>query len=106
MTEKRYNEICNQLDPSIASLLNLIRNYLQANQAAVMVGAGFSKNADINTGAKMKDWNELAEDFYNQLYSRVPEDVDLVFRSPIRLASQLASYTSHAELDKVISNSL
>ena len=106
MTEKRYNEICNQLDPSIASLLNLIRNYLQANQAAVMVGAGFSKNADINTGAKMKDWNELAEDFYNQLYSRVPKDVDLVFRSPIRLASQLASYTSHAELDKVISNSL
>lgn len=106
MTDERYKEICDQLNPSISSLLNLIRSYLQANQASVMVGAGFSKNADFNPGTKMKDWNELAEDFYSQLYAHAPSNGDLAFKSPIRLASQLASYASHSELDKVISNSL
>ena len=107
MTIERYHEICNHLDPSLASLLNLIRQYLQANQASVMVGAGFSKNADLLPGAEMKDWNELAVEFYKHLYaSSTPADKNLVFKSPIRLASQYASYISHAELDKVISNSL
>lgn len=106
MTTERYEEICKQLNPSIQSLLNVIRRYLQANQASVMVGAGFSKNAIFDPGAKMKDWNELGKDFYEQLYAKKPEEKDLEFKSPVRLASQLASYTSHIELDKIISNSL
>lgn len=88
MTIERYHEICNHLDTSLASLLNLIRLYLQANQASVMVGAGFSKNADLRPGAEMKDWNELAVEFYRHLHaSNTPADKDLVFKSPIRLAS-------------------
>ncbi len=106
MQESRYQEMCENLDPSIESLLNLIRRYLQMNQASVMVGAGFSKNANLAPGARMKDWNELGKDFYEHLYAKEPQPEDLAFKSPVRFASQLASFTSHVELDKIISNSL
>lgn len=106
MQEIRYKEICDHLDPCIESLLNIIRRYLQANQASVMVGAGFSKNAIFAPGVMMKDWNGLGKDFYEQLYAKSPQPKDLEFKSPVRFASQLASYTSHIELDKIISNSL
>ena len=104
MEEIRYNEICEQLEPSLEAMLNLIRRYVQANQASVMVGAGFSKNADMNPGVKMKEWNELGVEFYKQLYAKEnPGKDEFYFKSPIRLASQYASFTTHAELDKVIS---
>ena len=106
MQEIRYKEICDHLDPCIESLLNIIRRYLQANQASVMVGAGFSKNAIFAPGVMMKDWNGLGKDFYEQLYAKSPQPKDLEFKSPVRCASPLASYTSHIELDKIISNSL
>lgn len=107
MTSERYEEICRQFDPSLASMLNLIRQYVQANQASVMVGAGFSKNADMNPGVEMKDWNELGEEFYKRLYATTDsKKEDFYFKSPIRLASQFASLTTRAELDNVISDSL
>ena len=71
-----------------------------------MVGAGFSKNAIFAPGVMMKDWNVLGKHFYEQLYAKSPQPKDLEFKSPVRFASQLASYTSHVELDKIISNSL
>lgn len=56
-----------------------------------MVGAGFSKNANTTDEAGMKDWNSLANEFYQRLFCKEPTDSDLKFVSPIRLATMVKS---------------
>lgn len=43
-----------------------IAEAMSANHAAVMIGAGFSKNADkiSSTDKWFKNWNELSDMFY------------------------------------------
>ena len=45
--------------------INEIAEALSGSHAAVMIGAGFSKNADniSSTDKWFKNWNELSDDF-------------------------------------------
>ena len=47
-----------------------IAEAMSANHAAVMIGAGFSKNADkiSSTDKWFKNWNELSDMFYETVY--------------------------------------
>ena len=86
--------------------LDHLKRYLELGKASVMIGAGFSKNAEMDSTVQMKDWNGLVFDFHKRLYSRDPEVKDLVFKSPIRLASLIEASLGRKELDELILNSL
>jgi len=86
--------------------LNQIRAFLDLRKASVMVGAGFSKNAEMGEDVHMKDWGELCEDFYTALYDSKPSDRDFRLKSALRLAQQIESTMGRTALDEIIKNSL
>lgn len=104
MTDERYKEILtsenfqNELKPK----LDHLRDLLKKGQASVMVGAGFSKNAEIEDGVDVKDWKDLAKVFYKEAYGVVPTDSDLALREPIELASKVTSRYGHDYIDKLL----
>ena len=85
--------------------LEHIKRYLDAGKAAVFVGAGFSKNAQMPEHAEMKDWNALGLDFYRKLYGE-PVSGSLMYQSPINLATQVEASFGRHELDNLIEQSL
>ena len=96
----------NTLPGTIKAKLDRIRHFLNEERASVMVGAGFSRNAEKESHVVMKDWNGLAEDIYEQLYSKRPTANDLAFKTPMRLASLLAANVGRSGLDQIIKDSL
>lgn len=71
-----------------------------------MVGAGFSKNAEMGEDVRMRDWGELCEDFYAALYDSKPSDRDFRLKSALRLAQQIESTMGRTALDEIIKNAL
>lgn len=65
MTIERYNEILNssEFQKELRPKLDHLRDLLRSGRASVMVGAGFSKNAQMEEGVDIKDWNGLAQIF-------------------------------------------
>lgn len=113
MTTDRFNELNKDVNPTLRMELDNIRNYLGINngdknygKACVMIGSGFSKNADRDVDATMKDWTELGRSFYVKLYGVEPTDKDLIHNSPIKLASMVEASFGRAVLDKLIFDSL
>lgn len=109
MTEDRFKEI--QSIPSVRDSIILklehIRRYLKDGKASVMVGAGFSKNAKKSASVKVKDWNELTEDFLNRIYT--PEErseLDLKYVSPLRIASLIEATYGRHELEDIIKSAI
>lgn len=98
--------IIETMSGNMLAKLNRIRLFLNEGRASVMVGAGFSRNAEKEAHVVMKDWNSLAEDIYEQLYAKRPTAKDLAFKTPMRLASLLASNIGRSGLDLVIKDSL
>lgn len=98
--------IIENMSGNMIAKLNRIRLFLNEGRASVMVGAGFSRNAEKEAHVVMKDWNSLAEDIYEQLYAKRPTAKDLAFKTPMRLASLLASNIGRSGLDLVIKDSL
>lgn len=62
MDKTKFKDIEKKLDSSIRMKLNQLRTFLELGKASVMVGAGFSKNAEMGEDVRMKDWGELCED--------------------------------------------
>lgn len=106
MENKRFQELSDGLLPSLKMKLESIRKYLHENKASLMVGAGFSKNADMDESTTMKDWFGLADDFYEMLYGVRPKDKDVKYKSVLRLASQVESSKGRCVLESLIQNSL
>lgn len=102
----KFKEIEDRLDSSLRMKLNQIRTFLELRKASVMVGAGFSKNAEMGENVHMKDWGELCEDFYTSLYNTKPSDKDFRLKSALRLAQQIESTMGRTALDEIIKNSL
>lgn len=101
-----YAKICEGLEPSTRMLLDKVKRFLSAGKASVMVGCGFSKNAESNGTVQMREWNDLNLDLFKSLYSREPKSGELDKLSPIRLASQVESVHGAHELDEIIMNAL
>lgn len=106
MNKERFWEIDKTITSSMRMKLNQIRTFLDLRKASVMVGAGFSKNAEMGEDVHMKDWGELCEDFYTALYDSKPSDRDFRLKSALRLAQQIESTMGRTALDEIIKNSL
>lgn len=93
---------------SAQNYLDLICNHLKEHRAAVLVGAGFSKNA-INldeTKQKSPDWSELANIFIKKLSSDEKEKNRLSQIGPLALAEQVEEMYSRPELDRILLESI
>lgn len=97
---------CKKTFDSLAEDLQMklvhIKEFLWSGQAAVMVGAGFSKNAESMDGNSMADWNTLAYAIYDRLHPMVKSSRALDFVTPTRLASEYAAAFSRSDLDTLI----
>lgn len=103
---ERYNSILMNLNPSVKMLLDKIRRFLSAGKASVMIGSGFSLNAENDGTGAMKDWNALNNELFYSLYSRKPTEVEMAGLTPVRLAAQVESTHGQKELDEIIMNAL
>ena len=106
MDKTKFKDIEKKLDSSIRMKLNQLRTFLELGKASVMVGAGFSKNAEMGENVRMKDWGELCEDLYAALYNARPCDRDFRLKSALRLAQQIESTMGRSALDEIIKDSL
>ena len=106
MNQNRYNELEKDMNPSLRMKLNTIRMNLHEGKSSCLVGAGFSKNAEMDDSTHMKDWFELADDFYETLYGEKPGEKNVRYKSVLRLASQVEASKGRGELESLIQNSL
>lgn len=67
MENKQFDDILANMPGSFKAKLDRIRRYLHLDKASVMVGAGFSRNADVPSHIKVKQWNDVGEDIYCRL---------------------------------------
>lgn len=63
-----YSDIIKDLDASIIVLLDKLKRYLSVGKASVMVGCGFSLNAESDGTGQMREWNALNVDLFKSLY--------------------------------------
>lgn len=101
-----YKDILENIDPSTKMHLDKVKRFLSAGKASVMIGSGFSLNAENDGTGKMRDWNALNVDLYKSLYGKEPSKEELIGLNPIRLASQVEATHGKKELDEVIMNAL
>lgn len=108
MTDERYNELLTSVEfqSELKSKLDHLRDLLKNGQASIMVGAGFSKNAEMDDGVDVKDWKGLARVFYRIAYGREAVDNDLNLREPIELASKVTAKFGHDYIDSLLENIL
>ena len=113
MNNDKYNEILKSIPSTLKMRLDNIKDYLyyqrgeqKYGSVSLMVGSGFSKNAEKSVDVAMLDWNELGKKFYTKLYGKEPTDQDLMFKSPIKLATMVNAEFGRAVLDKMIKDSL
>lgn len=107
MDKEKYNAILSAMPAPFKSKLDRIRRFLYLGKASVMVGAGFSRNADIPSQINVKQWNDLGKDIYCRLYAeRKVNYEDLIFKTPMRLASQYSASFGRSALDSLIKDSI
>ena len=106
MEKERFAELAKELNSTLRMKLDTIRLNLHKGMASCMVGAGFSKNAEMDSATYMKDWFELADDFYEALYREKPKDSDVRYRSVLKLASQVVASMGRPSLESMIQKSL
>ena len=86
---------------SIRPLLDEVAERLWSNQAAVMVGAGFSKNA--STG--FPDWHKLGDVFYEKIYGQKPDD-KTKYLNVLKLADEVKAAFGRPALNQVLRESI
>lgn len=96
-----------KINPNIIPYLDEISDKLFSNQATVMIGAGFSKNA-IPSGYSEKtflDWKELGNEFYKKLNGCYPSESEK-YLNVLRLANEVEAAFSRPILDNIIQESI
>lgn len=83
-----------------------IADAMSANHAAVMVGAGFSKNADkiSSTDKWFKNWNELSDMFYDTVYGKGGPGKE--YNSSLRLAQEVEITVGRPKLEKILKDAV
>ena len=82
---------------SIRSLLDEVAERIWSDQAAVMVGAGFSKNAS----SSFPDWGELGDIFYEKIYGEKPGNKNN-YLNVSKLADEIEAEFGRPELNKLL----
>ena len=82
---------------SILPYLNEIAERLWSGRAAVMVGAGFSKNAN----PAFPNWSKLGDLFYEKIHGRKP-DIEIKYLSVLKLADAVRAAFGRPALDQLL----
>ena len=87
--------------------LNAIAERLWNNQASLFVGAGFSKNAQLETGAKVPpNWDELGDLFFWKSRNRKPRRQDRAYANVLRIAEDVENMCGRPALTDLIRNAI
>lgn len=83
-----------------------IAEAMSANHAAVMIGAGFSKNADkiSATDKWFKNWNELSDMFYDTVYGNGGPGKE--YNSSLRLAQEVEVTVGRPKLERILKDAV
>ncbi len=87
---------------SIRPYLNEIAERLWATRAAVMVGAGFSKNA----GDGFPDWNQLGDLFYQKAHGVKPDSTRQKYLNVLRLAEEVQAAIGRPALENLLRSNI
>lgn len=87
---------------SIRPYLNEIAERLWAERAAVMVGAGFSKNA----GNGFPDWNQLGDLFYQKAHGVKPDSAKQKYLNVLRLAEEVQAAIGRPALENLLRSNI
>ena len=81
-----------------------IANRLWAGHAAIMIGAGFSKNAKKNSTTKKRfpDWNQLGDVFYEKINGIPPKPKDKAYLNVLKLADEVQAAFGRNTLDQIV----
>lgn len=97
------------MKPTITDIPDTIRPYLNeiaerlwAERAAVMIGAGFSKNA----GGQFPDWNQLGDIFYQKAHGVKPEPAKQTYLNPLQLAEEVQAAIGRPALENLLSSNI
>lgn len=84
--------------------LNEIKKKLWENKVAVMIGAGFSKNAtkEYTTVPEIPNWVQLGNIFEKEMYSNISSST----KDPIKLAEEYESIFGRAKLENLMIKSI
>ncbi|NTV46527.1 MAG: SIR2 family protein, partial [Chlorobiales bacterium] len=83
---------------SILPYLNEIAERLWDGHAAIMVGAGFSKNA----GNGFPDWNQLGDLFYQKAHGAKPDSAKQKYLNVLRLAEEVQAAIGRPALENLM----
>lgn len=87
---------------SIRPYLNEIAERLWAERAAVMVGAGFSKNA----GHGFPDWNQLGDLFYQKAHGVKPDPDNQKYLNALQLAEEVQAAIGRPALEILLRSNI
>ncbi|MYD62152.1 MAG: SIR2 family protein [Gemmatimonadetes bacterium] len=87
--------------------LNEIAERLFSGHAAVMVGAGFSKNATPNSasGSGFPDWSQLGDIFYEKIHGKKPDNQSK-YLNVLKLADEVQAAFGRPALDQILRNAI
>ncbi|MCR5220100.1 MAG: SIR2 family protein [bacterium] len=87
---------------SIRLYLDEIAERLWGGRAAVMVGAGFSKNA----GEEFPDWNQLGDLFYQKVHGGTPEPTKQKYLNVLQLAEEVQAALDRSTLENLLRSNI
>ena len=92
---------------NIYPYLNEIAERLFSRHAAVMIGSGFSRNAEPHSSSspKFPDWSALGDIFYENLHGTRP-DADVRYLSVPELAHEVEAATGRTSLNRLLQNAI
>lgn len=91
-------------DNTVSKYLSIIGNHLREGHAALMVGAGFSLNADKidDSIGNIPLWNDLKNKFLEKLAHSSEEKMTLQEVDPLALAERVEVMYGRPELDRLL----
>ena len=101
------NEIKKLIGENNIAYLKEISDKLFSKHAAIMIGAGFSKNAIPNSPYTntFSDWNELGDIFFEKLNGKKP-GVNDRYLNVLRLANEIEAAYGRPVLDSILRQSI
>lgn len=108
MENKLSREVIATMPSEVLMKLEQIKTFLMQEKASVMVGAGFSKNAQMMEHVAMKEWNELSENIFNQLFIKEEDKKHYshIRHDALKISQMYECSFGRNALDTLIENSL
>lgn len=96
-----------EIPKDILPYLSEISDKLWSGHASVMIGAGFSMNAQksIHTDKSFPSWNDLGDCFYKKLYGELPAKEDK-YLNVSKLANEVQSAFDRAAVHEILKDKI